>query len=155
MPEPEEVTQRLGRVFDEYAKILANMTDVSQQMSSKTQVAFKTAQKAFTDINDVARMMGGSSTREIKAHQVEMKKLKDLQKDLTKSSARNTRESAALNQQYIQTQTNLITTRNAIQKYGESLRNVGVQNAAATVSFGNLFREVRTGIGDETVRGYA
>lgn len=153
-PLSEEEIHRISRAFDEYSTVLDKMTQVMSALGPETVSTFKKVENAFTNVNDVARMMGGTGARQIKEYQTELKKLGELQDALTKGANRNTRENEQLNRQYIQTQVHLATTRKAIAKHGDSLRELGLRNAAASVTIRNLGQVVRTGIGDENIKAW-
>ena len=153
-PLSEEEIHRISRAFDEYSTVLDKMTQVMSALGPETTASFKKVEKAFVNVNDVARMLGGTGANQIKVYQTELKKLGELQDALSKSANRNTRENEQLNRQYIQTQVHLATVRKALTKYGDDLRELGLQNAAASVTIRNLGQVVRTGIGDENIKAW-
>ncbi len=153
-PLSEEEIRRTGNALDEYSGILDKMRQIMSALGPETTTAFKKVEKAFIDVNTVARMLGGTGATQIKVYQAEMKKLGELQDALSKSANRNTRENVQLNRQYLQTQAHLATVRKALAKYGDGLRELGLQNAAASVTIRHLGQTVRTGIGDEHIKAW-
>ena len=153
----EEELERIRQFVDSIRDVFGKLVETNSLVSSSGKQAsegLKATKKTLLQIGDVARHLGGASRQEVANLHNEYRKLSKMQKDLTAKLMGNNRGTAELNKQYRLQQGQLVTVSNAMNKYGQSLQKIGLDSAAAGVSLGNLFKQVPTGVGKETIAGW-